>query len=292
MSISEEQSTGQKKNTYVIDPESAAEMARLMHQDKLVTSCMGGVLPEIAEDDLNKVQRVLDLACGPGGWPLEVAYTYSDMEVVGVDISERMIAYAQAQAQVQQRTNVSFQVMNILEPLDFPDASFDLVNVRYINAFMLRDKWPVLFQEIRRVLRPGGILRLTEFEITMSNKPYFENAVRMMLQAINRAGMGFSPMGYHYGIIHMLPQFFRQAGLIIRGRSAHFIECSFGTEMYEDAYHDTAAIFPLIEPMIVKMQLATSEEWHDLSQKVLVEMGEEDFCAGWPLLTVWGEKPL
>lgn len=291
MSISQEQSPDQK-NTYVMDPESAAEMARLMHQDQLLTSCMGGVLPEITEDDLNKVQRVLDMACGPGGWPLEVAYTYSDMEVVGVDISERMIAYAQAQAQVRQRTNVSFRIMNILESLDFPDASFDLVNVRYINAFMLQDNWPVLFQEIQRVLRPGGILRLTEPEVTISNKPYFEKAAHMALQIINRAGMGFSPMGYHYGIIYMLPYFFRQAGLTIRGRRAHFIECSFGTEMYEDAYHDSAALFPLIEPMIVKMQLATPEEWRDLSQKALIEMCEEDFCAGWPLLTVWGEKPL
>jgi ubiquinone/menaquinone biosynthesis C-methylase UbiE len=291
MSISQEQSPDQK-NTYVMDPESAAEMARLMHQDKLVTSCMGGVLPEIAEDDLNRVQRVLDLACGPGGWTLEVAYTYSDMEVVGVDISERMIAYAQAQAQVRGRTNVSFQVMNILEPLDFPDASFDLVNIRFINAFMLQDKWSILFQEIRRVLRPGGILRLTETEAAMSNKLYFEKATYMMLQMFNRAGMGFSPMGYHYGIINMLPHLFRQAGLTVRGMKAHYIECSFGAEMYEDTYHEWATLFPLIEPMVVKMQLATPEEWRDLSQKVLIEMREEDFCAGWPLLTVWGEKPL
>lgn len=118
MSASQEPSNDSKNNnTYVIDAESAAEMARLMRQDQLMTSGMGGVLPEI---DLNGVQHVLDLACGPGGWPLEVAYTYSDIEVVGVDISERMIAYASAQAQVQQRANVSFQVMDILKPLAFP----------------------------------------------------------------------------------------------------------------------------------------------------------------------------
>jgi len=249
-------------------------------------------LPELAEDDLNKIQRVLDLACGPGGWPLEVAYTYSDMEVIGVDISERMITYAQAQAQVQHRANASFRVMNILEPLDFPDASFDLINVRLINAFMLREKWPVLFQEVRRVLRPGGILRMTEPEVAISNKLHVEQISHIALQMINRAGMGFSPMGYNYGIIYMLPYFFRQAGLIIRGRRAHFIDCSFGTEMYEGFYHDGAAMFPLMEPMIVKMQLATPEEWRDLSQKALIEMREEDYCAGWPLLTVWGEKPL
>ncbi|HEY7414931.1 MAG TPA: class I SAM-dependent methyltransferase [Ktedonobacteraceae bacterium] len=288
MSASEEQSS-YGKNTYVIDPESAAEMARLMRQDQLVTSCMGGALPEI---DLSSVQRVLDLACGPGGWSLEAAYTYSDLEVVGVDISKRMIAYAQAQAQVQQRTNVSFQVMDILGPLDFPNASFDLVNVRFISAFMLRDKWPSLFQEILRVLRPGGILRLTEPEVVISNKPNLEKVMFITSQMMNRAGLNFSPMGYHYGIIQMLPYFFRQAGLPILGKKAHFIECSFGAEMHESFYHDMCMALQLIGPMVVKMQLATSEEWQDLVQKCRAEMYEEDFCAAWIPSTVWGEKPL
>ncbi len=287
MSTSQEQTPGQK-NTYVIDPESAAEMARLMQQDKLVTSCMGGVLPEI---DVSGVQRVLDLACGPGGWPLEAAYTYSDMEVVGVDISERMIAYAQAQAQVQQRTNVSFRVMNILEPLDFPDASFDLVNARFISAFMQRNKWPTLFQEVLRMLRPGGVMRLTEPEVVISNKLHFEKVMHLTSQMMHRAGLNFSPTGHHYGIIQMLPSLFQQAGLSVLGKKAYFIECSFGTEMHESFYHDVSAGFQLIGPMVARMQLITSDEWYDLVQKALAEVCEQDFYAGWVLLTVWGEKP-
>src|SRR5579859_8069905 len=131
MAFQEHEMTEEQKrdNTYVIDPESAAEMVRLLQQDQLMTTGMGGIFPEI---ELDGVQQVLDLACGPGGWALDVAYNYSDMEVVGVDISERMIAYATVQAQVQQRNNVSFRVMDILQPLDFPDASFDLVNARFI----------------------------------------------------------------------------------------------------------------------------------------------------------------
>ncbi len=290
MSASQELSHDHKSNnTYVIDAESAAEMARLMRQDQLMTSGMRGVLSEI---DLSGVQHVLDLACGPGGWPLEVAYTYSDIEVVGVDISERMIAYASAQAQVQQRANVSFQVMDILKPLAFPDNAFDLINARFLSSFMLRDKWPLLFREIIRVLRPGGIVRLTEPEAGMSNKFHFEKTLHTGMQAMNRAGLNFSPNGYHYGIVHMLPSFFRQADLSILGERAHFIEYSFGTEPHESFYHELALAFQLFEPLVVKMRLATSEEWHNLSQKGLAEMYEEDFCAAWILLTIWGEKPL
>ena len=44
------------------------------------------------------------------------------------------------------------------ERLDFPDASFDLVNARLVNAFLSRQDWPRLIQEGFRLLRPGGIL--------------------------------------------------------------------------------------------------------------------------------------
>jgi SAM-dependent methyltransferase len=202
-----------------------------------------------------------------------------------------MIAYASAQAQVQQRANVSFRVMDILKPLDFPEASFDLVNARFISGFMLRDKWPLLFREVLRVLRPGGILRLTEPEAGMSNKLHFEKALHTGMMAMHRAGLNFSPNGYHYGMVHMLPYFFRQAGLPILGKMAHYIEHSFGTEAHDGFYRELAMALQLFEPLVVKTQLATPEEWRDLFQKGLTEMHEEDFCAAWMLLTVWGEKP-
>src|SRR5215472_3460526 len=112
----------QNDRTYFIDAENAAEMARLTRQDRLITKSMGGLFPEIS--DLSGVHAILDVACGPGGWVLDVARTYPDMHVKGVDISEIMIAYASCMAQTEALGNASFQVMNALQPLDFPDNSF------------------------------------------------------------------------------------------------------------------------------------------------------------------------
>src|SRR5262249_15001579 len=158
------------ENTYAVDAESAAEMARLMRQDHLITKGMGGIFPE--KIDLSGVQRILDLACGPGGWVLETAFAYTDIDVIGVDISERMITYANAQANVQQLSNASFRVMNILQPLDFPDSSFDLINARLISGFMRPAWWSGLMRECLRILRPGGILRFTELEPGFTNKVF------------------------------------------------------------------------------------------------------------------------
>src|SRR6266852_7513435 len=124
----------ESQNTYVIDAESAAEMARLLDQDKLITEAMDGLFSE--RHDLSGIYDVLDIAYGPGGWAHEVAHSYPEMEVTGIDISKRMIEYARAHARVRKLDNAHFRVMDALKPLGFPDESFDLVNARTIFAFM------------------------------------------------------------------------------------------------------------------------------------------------------------
>lgn len=279
-----------RKTGYFVDTESAAEMARLLRQDQLLNAGMGGVLPE--QGDLSEIQRVLDLACGSGGWALEVAYTYSDMEVVGVDISERMVAYAQSQAAVQQRYNVEFHVMDILKPLDFPPASFDLVNARLIGGFVKGEYWPVFFSECSRILRPGGIVRLTEAEIGASNKYHFERTWQRIFQALKRADLNASATGDFEGFTHVMPYLFKQAGLTVLGKRAHAIDISFGGEAHEGFYHDLSMMFQLLEPSMVTLNIAKLEEWRDLYHKCLAEMCEEDFCSILYMLTVWGRKAL
>ena len=278
-----------QKGGYVVDTESGAEMARLMRQDQLITQGMGGIFPE--NPDLASVHKALDLACGPGGWVIETAYAHPDIQVVGVDISEKMIAYAQAQAEVQRLPNASFHVMNIVQPLAFADASFDLVNERFITGFMQQQQWPQLVRESLRILRPGGILRFTEVEVGYSNKPAFEKAWWVVLQAMSRSGLGFSPHGLHFSTLPMLHKFFRDAQVENINKMAHAIEFSSGMEAREGFYYDFVNGFLALEPFIQRSGLMSLEDWRTLTQKALAEMFEDDFCALWILLTVWGRKP-
>jgi SAM-dependent methyltransferase len=73
------------ENSYVLDAESGAELARLIDQDILFTKAMGGLFPR--DLDLSTIHRVLDVACGPGGWAQEVAFTYPEIQITGIDIS-------------------------------------------------------------------------------------------------------------------------------------------------------------------------------------------------------------
>src|SRR5258708_13390899 len=149
-----------REDAYIFDPESGTEMVRLTKQHRIVTKQMGGLFPQ--EVDLAAIQRVLDLACGPGGWVLDVAFAYPKIEVVGVDISQAMTSYARAQTQVQRLHNAAFNTMNILKPLEFDDDSFDFVNARMLAGVLSPKDWLGLIKLCKRILRPGGMLRLTE----------------------------------------------------------------------------------------------------------------------------------
>ncbi|WP_069803031.1 class I SAM-dependent methyltransferase [Thermogemmatispora onikobensis] len=280
------------QNSYVIDSENAGELARLMHQDQMLTRGMGGLLPEFPEGaPLPAGGRVLDLACGPGGWALEVAFAYPNVEVIGVDISQAVIEYARAQAWSRGLENAHFRVMDVMQPLAFPDASFDLINGRLLLGFMLPEAWPKLLAECRRLLKPGGIIRLTESESGLTTSPAAERFNALLAEALKKAGQSFSADGRHIGITPVLPRLVRQAGFEEVKLRASAIECSMGTEGYYPMLKDWLMLQELIQPFLIKMGVATGEELGRLIQQATAEMQQEEFCGLYTLLTVWGRKP-
>ena len=98
--------------------------------------------------------RVLELACGPGGLGFAAAERVGPAgEVVLTDVAEEMTAIAAARAAELGLGNVAFRRLD-LEHIDEPDASYDVVLCREGLMFALEPDRAVA--EIRRVLRPGG----------------------------------------------------------------------------------------------------------------------------------------
>src|SRR5579885_683313 len=65
------------RGTYFIGAEESAEMARLLVQERLLTAGMGGLLAE-RQQDVTGFHTVIDLACGPGGWAMDLAREHRD----------------------------------------------------------------------------------------------------------------------------------------------------------------------------------------------------------------------
>jgi SAM-dependent methyltransferase len=91
-------------------------------------------------------ERVLDIGCGTGAGTLFLAREFPQARVRGVDISEEMIHEAVAKVGLDPEGRVAFKVGDAAD-LPYPDRSFDLV--AQVNM-------PPFFDEIVRVLRPGG----------------------------------------------------------------------------------------------------------------------------------------
>lgn len=283
----------QSENVYFMDPESGAEMVRLINLDRLTTKCMGGLFSEQSTADLAAFHRILDIACGPGGWVQEVAYAYPKMDAVGIDISRTMVSYARTQAEVQHLDNAHFQVMDATKPLEFPDLSFDLVNARLIGFFP-KAVWPSLLQECLRITRPNGIIRLTEIEMGVcgiTNSIAVERLNALVTWALHLTGHGFSPDGRHMGTTPLLARFLRDAGYQNVQQRAHVMDYSVGTDAHEGFCQNNMVGFKLIQPFLLQAEVTTQEEVDLLYEQMLVEMRSHDFCGLAYFLTVWGTKP-
>src|SRR5947209_15660837 len=258
-----------------------------MIQDQLVTEGMGGPLAEQADPEA--FRRVLDVGCGPGGWILEAARLYPQMELVGIDISWRMIEYARAQAQAQRLSDgVKFLVMDALRPLDFPDGSFDLVNSRLASSFMLIKDWPRLLQEMLRVTRPGGTVRVTEGGNIQSSSPALTRLGQMMFLAGYKAGQSTRPE--IWGITSMLAQLLSASGCQHVQTKAYTLEYPVGTVAAQNFAQDSMYLFQTLRPFLRKWDCAP-EDYDAVYEQALLEMQQNDFHATWDFLTAWGTTP-
>jgi ubiquinone/menaquinone biosynthesis C-methylase UbiE len=279
------------ENTYVFDAESVSETTRLMLQDRQMTRGMGGPFSERKPADFDKMHDILDIACGSGGWVLDVAYEHPDIQVEGIDTSRTLIEYARATARSQKLSNAHFTIMNVLQPLQFPDNAFDIVNARMLFAVVPPDQWPSLLQECFRITRPGGTIRLTEWEIPLTTSSAYEQLSRLFATSMYRIGRSFSPDGYHIGIFPMLPRFLRTLGCEDVQSKAHIFDFSFGTSNYDDAYQNAKLIYIQAKPMMTQSGLISEEDYNMLYNRMLAEVRQPEFSGTSFLCTTWGTKP-
>jgi ubiquinone/menaquinone biosynthesis C-methylase UbiE len=277
------------ESTYVFDAEQSEEVARLTLQDRFLTKEMGG--PLVGIPDPSTLHDVLDVACGPGGWASDVAYELSKCSVTGIDNSESLLEYARMRAKAQGLENATFCTMNILQPLEFPDNSFDLVNARMLFAVLHREAWPAFIAECVRVLRPGGYLRLTEpSDVGQLVTPAAARMQMISLDAFWRIGYGFSPDGSSLGLTPVLPRLVRAAHIHNVHLYAHALETSPEIDSWSNHSRNYQVVIQQIKVLAVKMGLISQEEMDDLYQQILYEMNSDDFCSIWHFVTIVGQK--
>jgi ubiquinone/menaquinone biosynthesis C-methylase UbiE len=271
---------------FVQDRSNLEEMARLEIQDKMLNTMMGGVLPELA--DHSSLRRVLDVGCGTGGWLMETARTYPTIEkLIGIDISSTMITYARAQAKAQALDErVEFQTMDALRVLEFPNAFFDLVNQRLGLSWLRTWEWKKILLEYQRVVRPSGIVRITEGHVTNeSNSPALTKLCQISLEVCFRSGRLFTESSD--GVVSELVHLMTLHGLEDVKSHLYTLVYRAGTESCQYFYEDMLHAFRVAVPFFQKWTRLPND-YEEIYQQALHEMQQPNFEATMTLVTAWG----
>ncbi len=127
-----------------------------------ITKHMGGLKSTrelLSLCHIQEGQLVLDVGCGIGSTACYIAKNHG-CRVVGIDISERMVARSKDRAKREGlETRVEFRVADA-QHLPFDDGLFDAVISESVTAFV-EDKQRAV-REYMRVVKPGGYVGLNE----------------------------------------------------------------------------------------------------------------------------------
>jgi ubiquinone/menaquinone biosynthesis C-methylase UbiE len=152
----------------------------------------------VEQANIKNGYRVLDLGCGTATLTILIKKAYPGADVTGLDGDPKILGIAGAKIakaglDISLDTGMSFE-------LPYPDCSFDRVVSSLVFHHLIREDKARTFNEIFRVLKPGGELHAADF-----GKPH--NALMYLISLVFRH---LEEAGDN--IRGLLPGMFRKAG--------------------------------------------------------------------------------
>jgi ubiquinone/menaquinone biosynthesis C-methylase UbiE len=228
---------------------------------------------------------ILDVGCGTGRWAMEMAQTFPDANVVGLDV----VPPAQDKGHVfgygleGQPENYAFVEGDVLKGLSFAEQSFDFVHMRLLFAAIPGDKWPFVVSELVRVLRSGGWVQLLEAYPIPNGGPMLKRWQSWAAQMSQRTGVDFT-IGPHLG------ELLRYAGLqAVRQQRLDLPVGKWGGRLGVMMEKDLTSVVRGMKFPIVKMGVATAEEYDRVCEAIIPEIATEREI--FPFYVAYGRKP-
>lgn len=208
-----------RSRTYGLDQDRSIQVA-----DKWKS-----VMTELAETGHGR--RALDIGTGTGQFAFYLAE--QGFEVDGVDLSEKMIAWAREKAH-QSNLEIDFRTGDA-EHLDFEDNTFDIVVSRNL-LWTLPDPARAI-QEWHRVLKPDGRIIVSDgFWQNQTWKHFFLLLVKVFKSIFSKAAAPSLRFFAHYSTLHkQLPFYegihFKDADALMQGAAFQNIR-SYDTDRF------------------------------------------------------------
>ncbi len=124
---------------------------------------------KLAEEIVTEVKsgKVLDIGTGPGCLPIEVSKLNARLEIIGIDLSSKMIDLARKNSEAAKVDRVGYELADA-HNLPYPNDSFDFIfSSSSLHHWRYRDQ---VFREIRRVLKNDGSAYIWDFRKDASKR--------------------------------------------------------------------------------------------------------------------------
>ena len=141
--------------------------------------------------------RILDIGCGPGSITVGLAELVPEGSVLGIDVSPTVLEQAKSTAEGRGLINITFQTGNVLEGLQFPDHSFDVV---FTHQCLVHLSDPVkAMREMKRLCGVGGIVasRKGDLYIWYPRSDVLEGFIELVGEIMRRVGVHEPAAGRH-----------------------------------------------------------------------------------------------
>src|SRR5262249_27784284 len=136
-----------------------------------------------------------------------------------------------------------------------------------------------------------GLLRLTEpIDLGQTSSPEMNHLMMLQMQAIWRAGYGFSEDGGSLGMVQRLEALLREQRYELR-RVPHVLDFSATAEAWADHHKNLEIIALQMEPVLVKYQLISPEAFHDLLRRAMIALYQKDFQGSVQFFSLIGRSP-
>jgi ubiquinone/menaquinone biosynthesis C-methylase UbiE len=183
------------------------EIWRLNLQHRLVKGALGG---RNFCANVRNPAAILDVGCGTGIWPLEVARRFKQARrVIGIDkyleLSEKLRRVESSRLHPDIPKSLSFQEADALKPLPFGTEEFDYVHGRFSASFIPLALWPQVLAEMVRVTKRGGWIEVAEAELSTNEGPLLQEVNQALNALSEKLGIGIVPP--------LLPGWLRSLGL-------------------------------------------------------------------------------
>lgn len=162
-----------------------------------------------------KGQRVLDQGTGTGVFGRQLAK--QGCQVIGTDISENQIKFAQVLAEKESLKNIEFRV-SPAEVNPFEDHSFDIISASQCFVYFDKAKW---IPEAKRLLRPGGKVVIAFFQwLPLEDK--ISGATEKLVLKHNPDWNAHSLKGHVNQFEDWFVKDFKQTALLVYDEDLHF----------------------------------------------------------------------